>query len=568
MGINEETLQNALEVLLPIIDSIPLCCCVINSENHVILHGNARFRTFFQVGAHTSADKCFSLLYGFNDVCDFCPASRYKKQGGQKWNVMERFHADSGTWITTHTVILEFPNCPPLCLAFFTPFRDMGSNGTREKYPEHFDALTGLVNHRGYTRLGATLFQEARERGSRLAVLAVKIDGLREINTLSGYMVGDEVLKKLAYAMLEVLPGTSLLARLRRNEFCALIPMDTPLTRNELQHVSQRISELSSSPILGKFGGICQLHVGGCLQEKEEAFADLNYLAWKACSRAIDDSLIRPNVIKKGENARHLMLREIRGELDDALAENVMRLFFQPKYDVHARRMIGAEALLRWQHKLHGHISPALFIPIAEKYGKITAVDTWVINETCRVLRTQLDADITPVTVSVNISACTFFDAQLEDILLEACERHGIPPHLLELELTEGTALRNIDLFRNIMIRLQQRGFSISMDDFGAGYASLSNLMLLPFNTIKIDRSFITHITSKSVKVLSAIMSLMHSYDLNVVMEGVETKEQFKLVCNAGCRIIQGYYISQPVPEAVFTDMLRNGAPQAPHNTL
>lgn len=543
-------------VLERIVEHAPIAACVIDTENFHVLYRNTRYNHIIN-NYDANEKRCYTLLYGHDEPCEACPALRYRVEGGEMWDVVENFNNNSGSWLTTHFIMIDVPHKQPLCLAFFEEYSHPISY-SREKTPSHFDTLTGLVNHRGYEHEGAAMYARAQEQGHRVAVMALKIDGLSQVNSLYGYKAGDGILKRLSHAMLGLLPRQALFARLRRNEFCALLPLEPPLTNLMVHDLARRMCSLPSTLVsANKQVSLCQIFAGASIQDQAESFADLNLLAGEACARAVTSEEQPYEVVERPHIHQRIVMKQLKNELPDALLSNELELFFQPKYDARDARLVGAEALLRWNHVTHGQIAPGLFIPMAESSGHIGAVDTWVIKESCRLLRMLRQQGYDPVSISINVSPRTFFDINLEEVLSTTCAEYDIAPEWLEIELTESTALHNLTLTQGIMARLRAKGFRILMDDFGTGHSSLSNLNLLPFDTIKIDRGFIANICSKTRRVFPSIVSLVRNHEMNIVVEGVETQEQLDIVQEAGCHIVQGYYFSKPVSIDRFKQMLK-----------
>lgn len=540
------------KVLRGVIDNIVMPACLIDMSNHHIIYNNAIYRQFFKI-RDSMEKRCHVLIHGNAMPCSGCPLVAYDPDGPRSWDMAKTHHAKSNSWITSRCLVINIPDRAPICLSFFEVQQETVT--AKNTSCTNFDALTGLVNARGYKQDGPDMYAKAITKGIPLAVIAMKIDGLHQINALYGYSTGDETLRKLSQAISVALPPDSLFVRLRRNDFCALVPVPgdnraVELLLKEICHLPTVLS-VKRRPMY-----LCRIYAGASLLKDKESFHDLNFLAWDACSRAILRTDHPFEVVEDKVASERIILKRLKRELPAAIAERQMELFYQPKYDVRTQTIVGAEALSRWNHNLHGRISPGLFIPMAERSGQISIIDTWVIQETCRTIQELKKLYSRPVALSVNVSPRTFFDTSLERVLLKACERYDISPNSLELELTEGTALSNLTMTRGVMERLREQGFRMAMDDFGVGYSSLSNLSLLPFDTIKLDRSFIANPDPRTRRVFPSIVSLVRSHEMNLLIEGVETIEQLDMVQDSGCRYIQGFYFSPPLPFNAFTEKL------------
>ncbi|HCW47001.1 MAG TPA: hypothetical protein DGH25_06365, partial [Erwiniaceae bacterium] len=233
-----------------------------------------------------------------------------------------------------------------------------------------------------------------------------------------------------------------------------------------------------------------------------------------------------------------------------ALERDELRLFYQPKYTAPSGPIVGFEALLRWQHPQRGLLSPDVFLPLAEKSGLIIHVGNWVIHEACRQLRSWHLQGHENWSVAVNLSALQFEQNSLVETVVTALEQHHIPPHLLTLEVTETTAMRDPDESVRILTALTDLGVRASIDDFGTGYSSLLYLKRLPASELKIDRAFVNELRENSgdATIVSAIVALAQSLNLKVVAEGVETTEQQTFLTNLGCNSLQGYLLGKPIP--------------------
>ena len=238
----------------------------------------------------------------------------------------------------------------------------------------------------------------------------------------------------------------------------------------------------------------------------------------------------------------------------EALEKNQFKLFLQPKVQISSGRIVGAEALVRWQHPTDGLILPGRFVPLFERNGFIVRLDSYIWDQTCQILRTWLDKQYEPMPISVNMSRLHFNDGGLTKKLVQLTDKYHLPHHLLELELTESAFLKNEKALISIMGELQAEGFIFSMDDFGTGYSSLSTLRTLPFDIVKLDRAFISDVTNNGRGPIVARNTIALAKDLHmqIVAEGVETLEQARFLLGCGCNCAQGFYYSRPLDEATF----------------
>jgi EAL domain-containing protein (putative c-di-GMP-specific phosphodiesterase class I) len=247
------------------------------------------------------------------------------------------------------------------------------------------------------------------------------------------------------------------------------------------------------------------------------------------------------------------------GQLRHAMERQEFVVYYQPKVNVANRKLIGAEALIRWNHPHLGLLYPSNFIGIAEESGLIVPIGQWVLEQVCRQNQAWLKSGLDCVPISVNLSAIQFRNKSLVDSLRILLEETGLPPALLELELTESCIIQGSEIVIETLQSLKELGLNLSIDDFGTGYSSLSYLKRFPIDTLKIDQSFVRDIAhdENDDAIIKAIISMAHSLNMSVIAEGVETQEQFAFLEAHLCDDIQGYYFSQPVPATRFEEMLK-----------
>jgi len=247
-------------------------------------------------------------------------------------------------------------------------------------------------------------------------------------------------------------------------------------------------------------------------------------------------------------NARQQL--QLLQDLRLAVAAGQFRLHYQPKFDAKRCQPVGAEALLRWEHPQHGLLAPDRFIGLAEKTGLIIPIGDWVLDEACRQMRLWLDEGIEGWRIAVNLSAIQFCHAGLLDSVARALERHALPANCLTLEITETTAMSDVEVSLTVLQQLSDMGVDLSIDDFGTGYSSLMYLKRLPANELKIDRGFVRELEDEGedAAIVSAIVALGRALGLRIVAEGVETSSQQAFLTRLGCDSLQGYLLGRPVP--------------------
>lgn len=248
---------------------------------------------------------------------------------------------------------------------------------------------------------------------------------------------------------------------------------------------------------------------------------------------------------------------ELEHQLRQAINDEQFELHYQPQVNINSGKIVGAEALVRWQAPQQGMISPARFIPIAEKSGLIDALGAWVLHAVCKQIRYWLDNDISIVPISLNISPRQFNNPGLIDNILAALRRFDLPASLLKIEITESCMAHDQEFFLRTIEQLTSRGLKIAIDDFGSGYSNMRCLRTMEVDTIKVDRSFITSIENRKHRAIyTAIVSMAHNLNFRVIAEGVETQAQYEFLSTSGCDEIQGYYFSMPLTAENFAGVM------------
>ncbi|MBK5352125.1 bifunctional diguanylate cyclase/phosphodiesterase [Pseudomonas sp. TH41] len=423
----------------------------------------------------------------------------------------------------------------------------------------HYDALTNLINRRGFNQIFAERLIEKTHEGGMLAVLFLDIDHFKRINDSLGHDAGDELLKVLAsHIKSSVRSHEDVVARLGGDEFCLLISLQD---REEARHMAQRILVKMKEPIelagrrvvMTTSIGISVFPEDGKTCEELLKNADLALYQSKGSGR---NGLHFFNTTLKTRATLELQLEE---ELRHALRENTgLMLYYQPIYDLKTGQVSKLEALIRWQHPVHGLLAPDRFIGIAEANGLIAELDNWVLRKACEDLGELSRQGCEELKIAVNCSPLNLGREELADEIEQALRISGVAPQRLELEVTENALMDNITNTLVLLRQIRALGVSLSIDDFGTGYSSLAYLKRLPLNTLKIDRSFIQDIpmATQDMEIVQAIIVMAHTLHLQVVTEGVETFEQYEFLERHGCDFVQGYLLSRPVPLAELRPVL------------
>ncbi|MGE5385403.1 MAG: EAL domain-containing protein [Betaproteobacteria bacterium] len=422
----------------------------------------------------------------------------------------------------------------------------------------HHDALTGLPNRLAlYMRLNQAL-PEARRRSWSVALMFLDLDRFKIINDTLGHSIGDEMLREVAARLSRSVRESDMVARIGGDEFVILLPdiasaaVAATVAGKVLTAFANPITvdgvELHTSPSIG----ISIFPDDGLDGDTILKNADTAMYCAKAAGRnnyqfyAAEMNLAATERLDLERKLRQALLRE-----EFALA-------FQPQLMAGDQRPVGVEALVRWHHPTDGVIPPIKFIPIAEETGLIVALGEWVLRTACHEMKRWLDAGLPPIKVAVNVSARQLRRRDFLETVAGALVESDLPPHLLELEVTESVAMDNPEESIRLLQAIRQMGVSIAIDDFGTGYSSLAYLKRLPIDYLKIDRSFVADIEHdlNDRAIAFGTIALAHSLGLEVIAEGVETEDQLELLRTNGCDEIQGYFFSPPLqPAAAFAYM-------------
>ena len=423
----------------------------------------------------------------------------------------------------------------------------------------YHDPLTGLGNRKLGKKGLESAIQRAQRDGRGVGVLWIDLDKFKEINDTYGHPAGDFVLREMAHRLIGRMRRGDTVARMGGDEF--MVVVERMEERDNAEHVAAELLKILAQPIqMGETQlsvtasiGVSAYPGDGDSADVLEQRADLAMHDAKFGGLGL--STFRP-VLIEGHAERALLEAGMRRGLEDG----TFSLAYQPQC-FPSGKLVALEALLRFHHPQLGSIPPARLIPIAEETQLILPIGRWVLKEVCRQLRAWQHAGCEVVSVAVNISAIQFarndFSHEVAEILAEA----GVPPSLLELELTESLVMRDYAESIRQMRNLKDLGVRIAIDDFGTGYSSLSYLHRLPIDTLKIDRSFVEMITEPegTRPIVDAVISMAQAFGLRVVGEGVETPGQMEALCKGGCDMIQGNLFSRPVPGEQALQFLRHG---------
>jgi diguanylate cyclase (GGDEF)-like protein len=398
----------------------------------------------------------------------------------------------------------------------------------------------------------------AQRNGKPMALMSLDLDHFKNINDALGRHVGDALLVEIARRIQSVVHEEDTVSRQGGDEFTLLLPTSDPsgaahVAQGLLQAVARSYQIEAHELVVTPSIGIAMYPGDG------DDFESLSKNADVAMYRAKQDGRNGYRFFAAQMQTRLTRTLQLEGALRHALERKQLSLHYQPQVSLRDGRLVGAEALLRWQHPEFGMVSPAEFIPIAEASGQILEVGEWVLETALRQMKAWDEMELAPPVIAVNLSAVQFRHPKLAERVVQILHAAALSPQRLELELTEGVAMDDPLGAMAVMDDLHARGIGMSIDDFGTGYSSLSYLKRFKVRTLKIDQSFVRDITEdpEDIAIVNSIISLARSLGLRNIAEGVETEGQLAFLRESGCDEVQGYYYSKPLPAEAFEAFMR-----------
>jgi diguanylate cyclase (GGDEF)-like protein/PAS domain S-box-containing protein len=432
------------------------------------------------------------------------------------------------------------------------------------RYLANFDTLTNLPNRAMLSERLSRAIVRARRQDNRIAVLFLDLDRFKDINDSLGHTAGDRILRAAAMRLQETVGEHQTVARLGGDEFTVVLEnLDQP---SDADHVAREIIAAFEAPlvlddrqevVISPSIGISLYPDHGQVPTELLKQADTAMYQAKAAGRR---TFVRYDDAMESANRRRAQLSSA---LHKVLDRGELRLVFQPRLSLSSRRITGVEALLRWTSEEYGEIPPIQFIPLAEESGMILDIGAWVLREACLTLQRWHQAGLTELNMAVNVSVLQLLRGDFSEIVRRVLEETGVPPHALELELTESVLMANAEQTSAKLQALRDMGVSLAIDDFGTGYSSLAYLKRLPITTLKIDKTFITDLNRDpdDTAITTTIITMAHSLGLNVVAEGVETETQLHFLNHFRCDEIQGYWLLRPVDPDTCLQFIRDWTP-------
>lgn len=429
-------------------------------------------------------------------------------------------------------------------------------NEKRMEYIAYYDEVTDLPNYKFFTKVLNEAIKEAKSSNESLAVYYIDLNYFKEINDTFGYEFGNRLLKTCGNKFKSFLQTDTFIARDGGDEF--LILKRNVKDEQEAKILAEKLISEFEKPIrIDDFEIYTSLSIGISIYPEHGRQA--SELLKHADSAMYVVKEARRNNYKLFDNSiaedfKKMLLME--SDLRRAVKENQFELHYQPQKNIKTGKLVGMEALLRWNHPEKGYIPPTEFVPLAEKSGLIIEIGDWVIRKACEQNKKWQDEGFEPITVSVNLSAKQLHQKDFVDKIKRILEETGLESKYLELEITESMAMSNEEYILRTLRELRKIGVNVSIDDFGTGYSSLKYLSLFPVTKLKIDKMFMDDTLNHNKQIVKSIINMSHSLKMRVIAEGVETEEQMKFLENEKCDEIQGYYFSKPLPPAELKDFL------------
>jgi len=446
----------------------------------------------------------------------------------------------------------------PCLIGVFRDITERQQAEARIQHMAHFDLLTGLPNRALLNDRARYAISLAQRNDAHLSLMFLDLDRFKNINDSMGHDVGDALLLQVSARLRSVVRDEDTVSRLGGDEFILLLPSADSqgaanVARKLLAMFVQPYQVEDHEIVITPSIGIAMYPDDGKDYNELAKSADIAMYRVKQAGR--NDFCFYTEEMQ-ASSARAMLLSSA---LRHALPQAQLQLYYQPQVSLRDGHIIGAEALLRWQHTQLGSIAPGEFIPVAEDSGQIIAIGEWVMRTAVQQLKCWMDDGMAPMVVAVNLSALQFHHKNLPVMVTDILQESGLEPQYLELELTEGVAMDDPQLAVATMDDLHKRGVRMSIDDFGTGYSSLSYLKRFNVYKLKIDQSFVRNLSSDSEDkaIVTAIISMATSLGMQTIAEGVETAEQLAFLRLQGCNEVQGYYFSKPLPAEQFEAYVR-----------
>ena len=518
---------------------------VFDRQGHILMATPALSRILHCETKDWKNETIFSLL---NDS-EAAESLRYfllNSYGDHSKSFITTFHAEGYESISLEVSLSEAED---FYVAVFRDITEQRQKDMELHYLAYHDAVTGVRNTAYLKQIFPHILTQAKNTKTQIAVLSIAPDSVGQLNAVAGHAIGAKLLSELARRIQSCLSDQDILIRTSGYHFLALI---CDLEFNlEAEEKIEKILKISNKPLfVDELEFEVSLCIGVCFCPQDgEKMDDLIEHADLALEKARSDAKGSVRIYTGELSIPAVANMSMRKRLKQAIENEEIFPYFQPQIDINTGRIIGLEALARWKSS-EGMIPPADFIPEAEEYGLIDALAEIILNQSCEWNQKWYAMGLCSIPVAVNISGRQFHNEnQLLRLVENALDKSGLPPYLLELELTESSAMYDPKNAKRIIETLLENNIRCALDDFGTGYSSLSVLRSFPLKKLKIDRSFVLQLNDqKNVEIVRATIAMAHALNLSVLAEGVENKKHFEILKDLGCDIIQGYLFSRPLP--------------------
>jgi diguanylate cyclase (GGDEF)-like protein len=431
----------------------------------------------------------------------------------------------------------------------------------RVGYLANYDTVTHLPNRYAFNQRFQALLDNARANNRVLALLVLDLDDFKVVNDTLGHHVGDILLRMVAQRLMSVVRHEDVIYRVGGDEFAMILNHAEDVERVAV--IAEKFIRALSDPIVlddrNLYVGV-SIGASVCPHDGDDVgqlLRDADAAMYHAKSRGKNKFQMFSEEMHYKSSTRLALESELR----DAIEQGQFELYYQPQVALPSRRLVGAEALIRWRHPEKGLLLPTTFIPVAEETGLIVPIGEWVLRTACQHIRSWHEQRFRPIRISVNLSGRQFREDGLIDSVTAILQETEINPDLLELEITESVLMDDAESTVARLAKLKTMGIHLAIDDFGTGYSSMTYLKRFPVGRLKIDRSFIRDIPEDAddVAITMATIQMAHSLKLEVVAEGIETPAQVQFLCERQCDIGQGYLFSEALSRLEMTDLLRSG---------
>ncbi len=535
--------------------------CMFDSQQRLLI-ANRRFSEIFKISSNkltsgTSIREVMALARATDKNPDAAAAAQRKLLTESPTGSVVTTLADGRIISISHR-----PMPDGGLVATFDDVTEQRRAETRASFLATHDDLTALPNRMVFSQSVSEAVKIGRRYDQQFAVMFVDLDRFKIINDTLGHSAGDALLIEIAKRLTQSVRESDLVSRIGGDEFVILLRKISNV--EQVTRVARKILAAVVKP-LTIHGHECRVtaSIGISLfpsdaQDEESLTKNADAAMYAVKEEGRNSFLFHSQEIKT-QSIERLMLET---SLRRALERNELLLYYQPKQDISRGSISGVEALLRWHHPDLGLLQPSRFIPLAEETGLIVPIGKWVLETACAQSMAWQRQGLPAIRIAVNLSPRQFADPNLLDDIGAALEKSGMPPELLELEITESMMMQNVEHTVQVLTAIKSLGITLAIDDFGTGYSSMSLVKKFPINVLKIDRSFVREITtdSEDKAIADAIIALGRALDLTIVAEGVETVEQEAFLRAHNCDEIQGYLISKPIPADEFAGFLANHA--------